>query len=149
MGFHFRGWSAFSNTQSASFKPAFSQLADIALQSGGLVRDPSLTPSSSPPGQPTSGAPPSGGTSFRVALSAAADEHSLQFSEHALKRVEQRQIPGVEGQLVLAGVDKSACGALLGAQAAEAAFRKVEVIARHTPAARIVHSRWSEFGNGT
>jgi flagellar operon protein len=67
---------------------------DLALQSGGLVRDPSLTPSSSPPGQPTSGAPPSdGGQSFRDALSTAADERSLQFSEHALRRVEQRQIP--------------------------------------------------------
>ena len=70
------------------------------MQSGGLVRDPSLTPSSSPLGQPTSEAPPTGGGSpFRDALSAAADEHSLQFSEHALKRVEQRQIPMQEDQL--------------------------------------------------
>jgi flagellar operon protein len=67
---------------------------DLEVQSGGLIRDPSLTPASSPLGQPTSGAPPSDGSqSFRDALSAAADEHSLQFSEHALKRVEQRQIP--------------------------------------------------------
>ena len=66
---------------------------DPTVQSGGLVRDPSLTPGSSPLDQPTSGAPPSGGTSFRDALSAAADEHSLSFSEHAMKRVEQRQIP--------------------------------------------------------
>ena len=67
---------------------------DLTVQSGSLVRDPSLPPGSSPPGQPTTGAPPSnGGQSFREALSAAADEHSLQFSEHALKRVEQRQIP--------------------------------------------------------
>ena len=73
---------------------------DLALQSGGLVRDPSQTLGSSPLGQPTSGAPPSnGGLSFRDALSAAADEHSLQFSEHALKRVEQRQIPMQGDQL--------------------------------------------------
>jgi flagellar operon protein len=66
---------------------------DLTLNPG-LVRDTSLTPSSSPTGQPTSGAPPSeGGSLFRNALSAAADEHSLQFSEHAMKRVEQRQIP--------------------------------------------------------
>jgi flagellar operon protein len=70
------------------------------LQSGGLVRDPSLTPSSSPLSQPTSGAPPSdGSSSFRDALSAAADEHSLSFSEHAMKRVEQRQIPMQGDQL--------------------------------------------------
>jgi flagellar operon protein len=68
--------------------------ADPALRSGGLVRDPSQTPGSSPLGQPTSGAPPSdGGQSFRDALSAAADERSVQMSEHALRRVEQRQIP--------------------------------------------------------
>jgi flagellar operon protein len=70
------------------------------LQSGGLARDPSLTPSSSPLSQPTSGAPPSdGSSSFRDALSAAADEHSLSFSEHAMKRVEQRQIPMQGDQL--------------------------------------------------
>jgi flagellar operon protein len=73
---------------------------DSALQSGGLVRDPSQTPGSSPLSQPTSGAPPPGGSSaFRDALSAAADERSLQFSEHAMKRVEQRQIPMDGGQL--------------------------------------------------
>ena len=65
----------------------------MTVQSGGLVKDPSLAPSSSPLSQPSSEAPPSSGTSFRDALSAAADDHSLQFSEHALKRVEQRQIP--------------------------------------------------------
>ena len=31
--------------------------------------------------------------SFRDALSAAAGERSLSFSDHAMKRVEQRQIP--------------------------------------------------------
>jgi flagellar operon protein len=73
---------------------------DLALQGGGLVRDPSQTPSSSPLGQPTSGAPPSdGGRAFRDALSAAADERSLQMSEHALRRVEQRQIPLAGEQL--------------------------------------------------
>jgi flagellar operon protein len=66
---------------------------DLTIQNGGLVQDPSLTSSSSPLSQPTSGAPPTGGSSFRDALSAAADEHSLSFSEHAMKRVEQRQIP--------------------------------------------------------
>jgi flagellar operon protein len=66
---------------------------DPALGSGGSVRDPSPAPGSSPLGQPTSGAPPAqGGTSFRDALSAAAGERSVQWSEHALKRVEQRQI---------------------------------------------------------
>ncbi len=73
---------------------------DLTSSSGGLVRDPSLTPGSSPPDRPTSGAPPStGGGSFRDALAAAADEHSLQFSEHALKRVEQRQIPMAGDQM--------------------------------------------------
>jgi flagellar operon protein len=67
---------------------------DPALQSEGPIRDPSLTPGSSPPARPTSGAPPSdGGQSFRDALSAAADERSVQMSDHALRRVEQRQIP--------------------------------------------------------
>jgi flagellar operon protein len=73
---------------------------DLTSASGGLVRDPSQTVGSSPPGQPTSGAPPSsGGQSFRDVLSAAADERSLQFSEHALKRVDQRQISLDGGQL--------------------------------------------------
>ena len=67
---------------------------DPTLQSGGPVGGAGLTPGSSPLGQPTSGAPPStGGQSFRDALSAAADERSVQMSEHALRRVEQRQIP--------------------------------------------------------
>jgi flagellar operon protein len=67
---------------------------DLASLSGGLVWDPSQTPSSSPIAQPTSEAPPSDGSqSFRDALTAAADDHSLQLSEHAMKRVEQRQIP--------------------------------------------------------
>jgi len=66
---------------------------DPALRSGGPVRDPSLTPGSSLLGQPTSGAPPSDGSrAFRDALSAAADERSVQMSDHALRRVEQRQI---------------------------------------------------------
>jgi flagellar operon protein len=74
--------------------------SDLAIQSGGLVRDPSLTPASSQPDLPTSGAPPSDASqSFRDALSAAADEHSFQFSQHALRRVEQRQIPMQEDQL--------------------------------------------------
>jgi flagellar operon protein len=72
---------------------------DLTVQSGGLVQDPSLSPSSSPLSQPTSGAPPTGGSSFRDALSAAADEHSLSFSEHAMKRVEQRQIPMAGDQM--------------------------------------------------
>jgi len=37
--------------------------------------------------------------SFRDALAAAADERSLHLSEHALKRVEQRQIPLAGEQL--------------------------------------------------
>jgi flagellar operon protein len=66
---------------------------DPAQLSGGLVRDPSQKSGSSPLGQPSSGAPPSsGGSAFRDALSAAADERSVQMSEHALRRVEQRQI---------------------------------------------------------
>jgi flagellar operon protein len=39
------------------------------------------------------------GIDFRDALAAAADERSLQFSEHALKRVDQRQIPLAGDQL--------------------------------------------------
>jgi flagellar operon protein len=67
---------------------------DLASVGGGLVGDSSQTTGSSPVGQPTSEAPPSsGGQSFRDALTAAADDHSLQLSEHAMKRVEQRQIP--------------------------------------------------------
>jgi flagellar operon protein len=42
---------------------------------------------------PSSGAPPGQTSSdFRDALAAAADEHGLQLSGHAQKRVEQRQI---------------------------------------------------------
>ncbi len=50
---------------------------------------------------PTGSAPPAGRSSvdFRDALTAAADERSLQFSEHALKRVDQRQIPLADEQL--------------------------------------------------
>jgi flagellar operon protein len=43
---------------------------------------------------PNSGAPPGpAGSDFREALTTAANEHSLQISGHAQKRVEQRQIP--------------------------------------------------------
>ena len=74
--------------------------SDLAIQSGGLIRDPSQAPGSSQLDRPTSGAPPSDGSqSFRDLLSAAADQHSLQFSQHALKRVEQRQIPMQGDQL--------------------------------------------------
>ena len=72
---------------------------DLASLNGGLVKDPSQTPASSPLSQPASGAPPGGSSAFRDALSAAADERSLQFSEHAMKRVEQRQIPMDGSQL--------------------------------------------------
>ena len=52
------------------------------------------TPGASPLGPPpSSGAStPQASSDFRNALTAAADEHSLQLSEHALKRVEQRQL---------------------------------------------------------
>jgi flagellar operon protein len=74
--------------------------SDLTSQGGGLVRDPVLTPSSNPqlqqdPGISSSG----GGQSFRDTLTAAADERSLHLSEHALKRVEQRQIPLAGEQL--------------------------------------------------
>jgi flagellar operon protein len=73
---------------------------DLTSSVNGLVSDPSPTSVSSPLSQPISGSPPTdGGVSFRDALSAAADEHSLQFSEHAAKRVEQRQIPMDGGQM--------------------------------------------------
>jgi flagellar operon protein len=73
---------------------------DLTTQGGGLVRDPVLTPSSNPQLPADPGISPSGGGfSFRDALAAAADERSLHISEHALKRVEQRQIPLAEGQL--------------------------------------------------
>jgi flagellar operon protein len=74
--------------------------SDLTSQGGGLLRDPVLTPSSNPqlqqdPGISSSG----GGQSFRDTLTAAADERSLHLSEHALKRVEQRQIPLAGEQL--------------------------------------------------
>ena len=73
---------------------------ELAVQGGGLVRDPSQTSGSAPLAQPAAEAPPPvAGQSFRDALSAAADGHSLQLSEHAMKRVEQRQIPMQEDQL--------------------------------------------------
>lgn len=76
--------------------------SDLTSQGGGLARDPVLAPVSDPRLQPnpSSGISPSGGgLSFRDALTAAADERSLHISEHALKRVEQRQIPLAEDQL--------------------------------------------------
>jgi len=55
---------------------------------------------SGPPAGPSSEVQqPGGGSSFRDTLAAAADEHSLQLSGHALKRVEQRQISLDSGQL--------------------------------------------------
>jgi flagellar operon protein len=68
--------------------------------SQGQVDDPSLS-GTSPLGSVTGSAPPTGQPSvdFRDALASAADERSLQFSEHALKRVDQRQIPLDEEQL--------------------------------------------------
>jgi flagellar operon protein len=56
---------------------------------GGLEPASRAGPASSP-SQPSVG---QGGLSFRDSLAAAADERSLQMSEHALKRVEQRGIP--------------------------------------------------------
>jgi flagellar operon protein len=56
-----------------------------------LTRTPSTTPPTTRPG---SGAPPTqSGSAFRDALTAAADERSMQVSGHAMKRLEQRQIP--------------------------------------------------------
>ena len=65
----------------------------------GPIRDPSFEPGASPLTQPSSGAPPAGGQSFRDLLTAAADERSVSLSEHALRRVEQRQIPLEGAQL--------------------------------------------------
>jgi hypothetical protein len=62
-------------------------------QASSPVQDPSLVSGTGPLNQPNSGAPPTSGPAFRDALNTAADEHSLQLSEHAMKRVEQRQIP--------------------------------------------------------
>jgi flagellar operon protein len=73
---------------------------DLTTQGGGLVRDPVLAPSSTPQPPPDPAISPSGGEfSFRDALAAAADERSLHISEHALRRVEQRQIPLAGDQL--------------------------------------------------
>lgn len=69
--------------------------ADLTSRPG-QVLDPTLAPSSTPLGQPVQG-PPSGSPTFRDTLAAAADERSLQFSEHAARRVEQRQIP-IDGE---------------------------------------------------
>jgi flagellar operon protein len=74
--------------------------SDLTSQAGGLARDPVLAPISNPQSPPGSGIQPSGGEiSFRDALTAAADQRSLQISEHAMKRVEQRQIPLAGEQL--------------------------------------------------
>jgi len=63
----------------------------------GLSRLPGQSPLAPSSG---TGAPPGQASSdFRDALVAAAGEHSLQFSEHAMKRVEQRQIPVAGDQL--------------------------------------------------
>ena len=62
------------------------------------VSDPSFPPSSSPI-RPSDGGAPPGNSEFAQALAAAADERSLQFSGHALKRVDQRQIPIADEQL--------------------------------------------------
>jgi flagellar operon protein len=63
-------------------QPSGSSLSDLAALAGTSPLAPS----------PSSGAPPGGGTAFRDALASAADERSMQFSEHALKRVDQRGI---------------------------------------------------------
>jgi flagellar operon protein len=58
----------------------------------------SLAPDPSPPRQPDSEASLTT-ESFRSALTTAADERSLSISEHAFKRLEQRQIPLADEQL--------------------------------------------------
>ena len=68
-------------------------------QASSLANDPVRAPSSNPLAQSDSGIATSGGTSFRDLLTAAADERSLHLSEHALKRVEERQIPLAGAQL--------------------------------------------------
>jgi flagellar operon protein len=76
--------------------------SDLTRGSGlaDLISTPVSNPSVAPGLQPGSGLSPSGGeVSFRDALTAAADERSLHLSEHALKRVEQRQIPLAGEQL--------------------------------------------------
>ncbi len=75
--------------------------SDLTRGSGlaDLISTPVANPSA-PGVQSGSGLSPSGGElSFRDALTAAADERSLHLSEHALKRVEQRQIPLAGEQL--------------------------------------------------
>ncbi len=74
------------------------------LTRGGGLADLISTPVSNPtltPGLASDAglSPSGGGISFRDALTAAADERSLHLSEHALKRVEQRQIPLAGEQL--------------------------------------------------
>jgi flagellar operon protein len=62
---------------------------------GSSLEGPSRPPATSPLAPAaSSGAPPTArpGSDFREILAAAADERSLQFSEHAFKRVDQRQI---------------------------------------------------------
>lgn len=71
---------------------------------GSLVQsqivDSTRPPDASPLAQPNAASPPGQpASSFQDALAAAADERSVQFSEHALKRVDQRQIPLDGGQL--------------------------------------------------
>jgi flagellar operon protein len=74
--------------------------SDLTTQGGGLIRDQVQAPDSNPQLQPGAGISPSGGgPSFRDLLTAAADERSLHLSEHAMKRVEQRQIPLAGEQL--------------------------------------------------
>jgi flagellar operon protein len=72
---------------------------DLTSQVSSLASSPVLAPSSNPLVQSDSGISPSGGASFRDLLTAAADERSLHLSEHALKRVEERQIPMAGEQL--------------------------------------------------
>jgi flagellar operon protein len=73
--------------------------SDLTTQAQGRALDPVLTPASNPLQPFPGGSPSGGGPSFRDALTAAADERSLHLSEHALRRVEQRQIPLAEPQL--------------------------------------------------
>ena len=72
--------------------------SDPTSQGAGLVQGAVPAPSTSS-SQSSDVSPSGGGISFRDALTAAADERSLHLSEHALKRVEQRQIPLADNQL--------------------------------------------------